>query len=161
MQDQQRRQYLIVNPNATDAEIREVTEAGSGDMQIFSQALMNADRRGQAQSTLANVRQRHDAIQQIERTMVELAQLFQDLDAIVVAQEPLVQNIETKAEETNTHMQQATVELGGAVKSARAARKKKWICLGISILILVIVVAAVLGYGSTQGWFSVSHDQTA
>ena len=130
VQEQQRRQYLIVRPDATEAEIKEATQDG-GDTQIFQQALMNADRRGQAQSTLRNVQQRHDAIQQIERTMLELQQLFQDLDAIVVQQEPLIQNIEQKAEETNTHLEAGNVHVAKAVDSARAARKKKWICLGI------------------------------
>lgn len=130
VQAQQARQYKIVNPNATEAEIREATADG-GDTQIFQQALMNSDRQGQAQSTLRNVQQRHDAIQQIEKTMIELQQLFQDLDAIVVQQEPMVENIEQKAEETHTHMVAGNTEVGKAVKSARAARKKKWICLGI------------------------------
>ena len=131
VQDQQRRQYLIVNPDASEAEIREATMDG-GDTQIFQQALMNSDRRGQAQSTLRNVQQRHDAIQQIERTMIELQQLFQDLDAIVVQQEPMVQNVEQKAEETHTHLAAGNEQVGKAVNSARAARKKKWICLGIT-----------------------------
>ena len=130
VQDQQRRQYLIVRPDATEAEITEATSSGS-DQQIFQQALLNSDRRGQAQSTLRNVRERHDAIQQIERTMMELQQLFQDLDAVIVQQEPMIQNIETKAEETNTHLEAGNVHVGQAVTSARAARKKKWICLGI------------------------------
>ncbi|KAF2484012.1 t-SNARE [Neohortaea acidophila] len=127
---QQERQYRIVNPNATEAEVREATADG-GDTQVFQQALLNSNRRGQAQSTLRNVQQRHDAIQQIEKTVMELAQLFQDLDAIVVQQEPMVQNIEQKAEDTNQNMVAANTEMNGAVKSARAARKKKWICLGI------------------------------
>ena len=130
VQEQQRRQFLIVRPDATEEEIREATESG-GDQQIFQQALMNADRRGQAQSTLRNVRERHDAIMQIERTIIELDQLFRDLDAKVVEQEPLVENIEQKAEETNTHLEAGNVHVGKAVDSARAARKKKWICLGI------------------------------
>lgn len=130
VQEQLRRQYLIVRPDATETEIREATEAG-GDTQIFQQALMNSDRRGQAQSTLRNVQQRHEAIQQIEKTMIELQQLFQDLDAIVVQQEAPIMAIEQKAEETNQHLEAGNVEVGKAVVSARAARKKKWICLGI------------------------------
>ena len=130
VQEQQRRQYLIVRPEATESEIREATES-NGDVQIFQQALLQSDRRGQAQSTLSNVKQRHDAIQQIERTMMELQQLFQDLDQIVVMQEPLVQNIEQRTEETNTQLEHANVDLGHGVQSARAARKKKFICLGI------------------------------
>jgi len=115
---------------------------------------MNADRRGQAQTTLGNVRQRHDAIQQIEKTMMELAQLFQDLDAMVIEQEPMIEQAEKKADDTRVHMESGVVELGGAVTSARAARKKKWYCLGISILIILIIIAIVLAWGgTTQGWF--------
>lgn len=128
--EQQARQYRIVNPQASEAEVREATYDG-GDVQVFQQALLNSNRQGQAQSTLRNVQQRHDAIQQIEKTMLELQQLFQDLDQIVVEQEPMVQNIEQKAEETNQHLVAGNTEVGKAVKSARAARKKKWICLGI------------------------------
>jgi len=130
VQEQQRRQFLIVRPDATESEIREATESG-GDTQIFQQALMQSDRRGQSQSTLRNVQQRHDAIQQIERTMIELQQLFQDLDAIVVQQDVAVQDIEVKAEETYNHIEAGNVHLDKGVSSARAARKKKWICLGI------------------------------
>nr|POE77752.1 syntaxin-like protein psy1 [Quercus suber] len=130
VQEQQRRQYLIVRPDASEAEIQDATKSGA-DTQIFQQALMNADRRGQAQSTLRNVQQRHDAILQIERTMMELAELFQDLDRIIVEQEPMIKNIETKAEETHTHLEASNVHISAAVVSARGARKKKWICLGI------------------------------
>lgn len=145
VQEQQKRQYLIVNPDATDAELREVTEAG-GDQQIFQQALMNADRRGQAQSTLRNVQQRHDAIQQIERQMIELQQMFQDLDTLVVQQEIPIQAIDQKAEETTTHLSQGNTYVEKAVHSANAARKKKWICLGIVVAIIVIVIVIVLAY---------------
>lgn len=144
VQEQQRRQYLIVRPEASESEIREATESGA-DAQIFQQALMTADRRGQAQSTLRNVQQRHDAIQQIERTMMELQQLFQDLDRIVVEQDPMIRNIETKAEETNTHLEAGNVHVAQAVDSARGARKKKWICLGITSKFLHHVEPQVLG----------------
>ncbi|KAF4553106.1 Syntaxin-like protein 5 [Elsinoe fawcettii] len=152
VQEQQKRQYLIVNPNATEQELREVSEAG-GDTQIFQQALLSADRRGQSQSTLRSVQQRHDAIQNIERTMIELAQLFQDLDAIVVQQDPMIQNVEKHAEDTQQHMVEANVQLEQATTKARAARKKKWICLGICVAIIIIVAIIVVAYGATQGWF--------
>ncbi|KAK5126763.1 hypothetical protein LTR85_009697 [Meristemomyces frigidus] len=154
VQDQQRRQYLIVRPDATEAEIREATDNNGDEVQIFQQALLQSDRRGQAQSTLRNVQQRHDAIQQIERTMMQLQELFQDLDAAVVQQEPLVQNIEQKAEETNTHLEAGNVHVEKAVGSARAARKKKWICLGIVVAIILIIIIIILVWGATtQNWF--------
>jgi len=92
---------------------------------------MNTGRQGQAQSTLNAVRDRSQAIQQIEKQMIELAQLFQDLDNIVMEQEPLVQNIEQKGEEVRENVLKANEELGGAVVKAKSARKKKWICFWI------------------------------
>lgn len=120
----------------------------------YSEQLLSSDRRGNAQRTLGAVNQRHQEIQKIEQQMVELAQLFTDLETIVVQQEPLVANIEQKGEEIQDNMVKANTELGGAVKSARGARKKKWICLGICVAIVVVVVAIVLIYMAVTGKFN-------
>ena len=124
------RQYKIVNPDATDAEVREAVQ--DPNQQVFTQALLNSNRRTEASSTAANVRTRHNAIQKIAADMQELNGLFQDLDALVVQQEAAVTSIEARGEEVTDHVTKANVELDGAVKKARAARKKKWICLGIA-----------------------------
>ena len=63
--------------------------------------------------------------------MRELAQLFQDLETLVVQQEPAVTQIEQKGEEVTENVGKGNTELDGAIKKARAARRKKWICLGI------------------------------
>jgi syntaxin 1B/2/3 len=63
--------------------------------------------------------------------MMTIAQLFQDLEAAVVQQEPAVTQIEQRGEEVNEHVAKANTELTGAVDKARAARRKKWWCLGI------------------------------
>ncbi|KAF1981701.1 t-SNARE [Aulographum hederae CBS 113979] len=141
MQDQQARQYMIVNPDATDEEIREAVE--DPNTQIFAQALMNTGRRGQANATLDRVRDRSAAIQNIEKQMIELAQLFQDLDNIVMEQEPLIQNIEQKGEEVRENVVQANEQLEQGVVKARSARKKKWICLGIVIAILIAIAVII------------------
>lgn len=64
--------------------------------------------------------------------MLLLAQLFQDLEAAVVQQEPAVTQIEQRGEEVNEHVADANTQLTGAVDKARAARRKKWWCLGIA-----------------------------
>lgn len=124
------RDYRIVRPDASEAEVREAVE-NTGNNQVFSQAIINNDRRGQASTITTNVRNRHEVVQSIEKDMMILAQLFQDLDALVVQQEPAVANIEQKGEEVNDHVQGANTELDGAVKKAKAARRKKFYCLGI------------------------------
>lgn len=76
--------------------------------------------------------------------MVELAQLFQDMEAMVVQQEPQVDMIEQKGEEVQTNMGQANTEIQHAVKSAAAARRKKWWCLGIAVLIIIAIAVIVV-----------------
>jgi syntaxin 1B/2/3 len=136
------RQYRIVKPDATEAEVREA--CADPDTPIFQQALLSSDRRGQAQSSLRNVKERHDAIQKIERQMVELAQLFTDLDQIVMQQEPLVANIEQKGEEVHDNVVKANEEIGGAIEKARSRNRKKWWCLLI-VIIIIIIIAVVVG----------------
>lgn len=63
--------------------------------------------------------------------MIELAQLFQDMEAAVVTQEPAIENIEDKTENTVVNLNQGNKHLDGAVVKARSARRKKWICFWI------------------------------
>ncbi|TID22808.1 putative snare domain-containing protein [Venturia nashicola] len=148
MQEQQARQYRIVRPDASDAEVQDAVEEPNA--QIFQQALLSSNRQGQSQTALNAVRQRHNEIQRIEQTIMELAELFQDLDVIVTEQEPLIQNIEQKGEEIHENVQQANVELSHGVKSARGARKKKWICFFICLVVLIVIAVAVAIYVVTN-----------
>lgn len=75
---------------------------------------------------------------------MELATLFQQLDEQVTYQEPMVQRIEQQTEQVKGDTEQANVHLDKGIKSALRARKLKWWCLGIVVLILAII-ALVLG----------------
>ncbi|TQS36768.1 hypothetical protein Golomagni_02772 [Golovinomyces magnicellulatus] len=131
------RQVKIVRPDASEAEIRAAVE--DPNSQIFSQALMQSDRQGQAQNTRNNVRQRHEEIAKIESQMIELASLFEDMNNLVVQQEEAIVNVEMKGEEVVENVDKGAEELGVAIQSAKNARKWKWYCVGISILIIIVI----------------------
>ncbi|TVY34390.1 Protein SSO2 [Lachnellula subtilissima] len=145
LQEQMARQYRIVRPDASEEEIQKAV-GNQGQQQVFSQALMQSNRRGQAQSAMSAVEDRHKEIQKIEAQMIDLAQLFEDLNALVVLQEAPVANIEMKGEEVVENMDKGNAQIGTAIKSARNARKWKWWCLGIVVLIIAIIVIVVLIY---------------
>jgi syntaxin 1B/2/3 len=145
LRDQIERQYRIVNPNATQAEVDTIV-SNTSNQQIFSQALMQSDRRGQSRLALEAVEDRHAALQKIESQMIELAQLFNDMDALVVQQEAAVTVIEQKGEEVVENIQGGNEHLVKGVKSARARNRKKWWCLLICIIIIIIVVIIVVIY---------------
>ncbi|KAI9882453.1 MAG: eukaryotic translation initiation factor 4E [Watsoniomyces obsoletus] len=142
MQAQMERSIRIVSPNATDEEVREAIENGNGS-QIFAQAVLQSDRRGQAQSTLNAVNARHLAIQHIEQQMIQIAQMTQDLDAIVVEQEAAVVQIEQKGEQVTENVSKANNEISGAIVKARSRNRKKWWCLLIVILLLIAIAIIV------------------
>lgn len=144
-QDQMARQYRIVRPDASEQEVREAVEDTSGG-QVFSQALMQSDRQGRARAALSAVQDRHAALVKIEQQMVELSQLFQDMDTLVVQQEAAVMQIEQKGEEVVDNLDKGNDEIGVAVNTARKTRKKKWWCLGICVAIIAVIVIIVLIY---------------
>ena len=75
------------------------------------------------------VRARHEEIQKIERDLIELAQLFTDLDTIVVQQDPATVQIEQQGEVVHENVTKANAEITGAIDKARARNRKKWWCL--------------------------------
>ncbi|OTB05685.1 hypothetical protein M426DRAFT_21715 [Hypoxylon sp. CI-4A] len=146
-QEQMARQYRIVRPDADEAEVRAAVEDQTGG-QVFQQALMQSNKRGQAQAVLSAVQDRHAQLQKIEQQIMELAQLFQDMDTLIIQQETAVVDIEQKAEEVVDNLDKGNQEVGVAINTARATRKKKWICLGIVVAIIAIIVIVVAVYVS-------------
>lgn len=61
--------------------------------------------------------------------MADLAQLFTDVQELVIQQEPAVTQIQQGAEETHRNVQQANTKLDSAITSARNARRWKWYAL--------------------------------
>lgn len=107
-----------------------------------------SNRRGQAQTALGAVKQRHAELQRIERTMIELAEMFNEVEQLVVAQEPLVDHTEHNAERVQGDIEQGNTQIDKGIASAKQRRKLKWICLILSILIILGIALGVgLGVG--------------
>ena len=67
-----------MRPDATPEEVKAVVDDDQGG-QVFSQALMTSNRYGDARSAYRDVQERHRDIKNIEKTLTELAQLFNDV----------------------------------------------------------------------------------
>ncbi|KAF8136719.1 t-SNARE [Boletus edulis] len=132
------RQFKIVKPDATPEEIQAVVNDDSGG-QIFSQALMNSNRYGESRAAYREVQERHQDIQRIEQTIAELAQLFNDMSIMVEQQSEVIDNIETTTGAAQKDLEAGVVHADKAIDSARAARKKRWICFFLTLIILAIV----------------------
>ncbi|KAI0831483.1 t-SNARE [Trametes gibbosa] len=136
------RQYKIVKPDATPDEVKAVVDDDQGG-QIFSQALMNSNRYGEARSAYREVQERHEDIKKIERTLTELAQLFNDMSILVEQQDEQITAINDTVKEVEKDVETGLNYTQKAVDSARSARKKRWICFILIIVILIIIAIVV------------------
>ncbi|KAF2644087.1 t-SNARE, partial [Massarina eburnea CBS 473.64] len=141
--DAMARQYRIVNPEATEQEVSEAANADWGNEGIFQQAL-KSNRSAQGASVLGAVRARHNDIQRIERTLGELALLFQQLNEQVVYQEAQVEQAEQQTEQVTEDAKHVNTRLDQGITSARRARKLKWWTL-LVVVAIICIIALVLG----------------
>lgn len=92
---------------------------------------------------LGNVRARHNDMLKIEKSILELLELLELLNQQIVQQGQVIQEIDNKAADTTTHLNDANKQIEEGVRRARRARKLKWWCFFICILILAIIALAV------------------
>jgi len=137
------RQFKIVKPDATPEEVKAVVDDDQG-AQIFSQALLNSNRYGESRAAYREVQERHEDIKRIEKTLTELAQLFNDMSVLVEEQDESITVIEAHAETAVKDLETGLKHTDKAVVSARAARRKRWICF-IIILIILAIIGIVVG----------------
>lgn len=104
---------------------------------------MSASRQGQSKAVLSEVQTRHDDIKHIEKTIVELHQLFMDMQMMVEQQGETLNTIENHADNTAADLKQGNTYLTRAITLAKATRAKKWccffLCIGICVMIAILV----------------------
>jgi len=139
------RQFKIVKPDATPEEVNTVVNdtQGAGD-QVFAQALSSSTHYGESRAAYREVQDRHQDIRRIEQTLTELAQMFSDMSELIAQQDESIAQIDTTAAGVESQMEGGLQATEKAVKSARAARRKRWICF-ILVLVIIAILAIVLG----------------
>lgn len=140
-QGRMERQYKIVKPDATEQEIQQVL--ASDNQQVFAQSVLQTTRYGDANRALREVQTRHDDIKKIEKTIIELNQLFIDMETLVTEQAEVMNVIEENTQVTDTQLHEGKTQIDVAITNARGARRKKWICLFITILIIAILAIII------------------
>ncbi|KAJ3176319.1 Syntaxin-1A [Geranomyces variabilis] len=136
------RQFLIVKPQATPGEIKQMMDGEQGP--VFAQQMMNTGQRGEAKRALQDIQSRHADIIRIEQSIIELQQLFMDMAVLVSAQGEMLNNIETHVGNAVEHTEAGNVALSKAIKLQKKARKKMMII--ICCLIMLIIAVALAAY---------------
>ncbi|XP_076804496.1 syntaxin-12-like isoform X1 [Clavelina lepadiformis] len=107
-----------------------------GTMQDQQQAAISADE-------LREIEERENAIRQLEADIVDVNMIFKDLGTMVHEQGDMIDSIEANVESAETHVEQGNVQLQQARASQSSARKKKFICAIIGIVLLVVLILII------------------
>lgn len=85
------------------------------------------------------IRKREEEINEIAKSIFSLAEIFKDLQTLVIDQGTVLDRIDYNIEMTVTHMKSATVELEKGTEYQKKAGKKL-----VILLLLVIVFAMII-----------------
>ncbi|KAK3126448.1 hypothetical protein QOZ80_7AG0556710 [Eleusine coracana subsp. coracana] len=132
----ERRVFTVTGNRPDEETIDDLIETGKSE-QIFKDAIQQQGR-GQILDTVAEIQERHDAVRDLERKLLELQQIFLDMAVLVEAQGDMINNIETHVSNATNHIQQGVSALQNAKKLQRNSRK--WMCYAIIILLVIVVI---------------------
>ncbi|EPS63772.1 hypothetical protein M569_11011, partial [Genlisea aurea] len=135
----ERRVFTVTGNRADEETVDKLIETGDSE-QIFQKAIQEQGR-GQIMDTLAEIQERHDAVRDLEKKLLDLQQIFLDMAVLVDAQGDLLDNIESQVSSAVDHVQSGNTALQRAKSLQRNTRK--WMCIGILILLIIIAIVVV------------------
>ncbi|KAI8928566.1 t-SNARE [Entophlyctis helioformis] len=119
--DRMQRQCLIVKPNATEEEMKQMMDGDKG--QMFSKQIMNTGQRQEARKALEDIQNKHKDVMRIEKSILELQQLFMDMAVLTSAQGQIIDQIAVHIDNAANDTEQGVQHLVQATKLQKKTRK--------------------------------------
>ncbi|KNE65220.1 hypothetical protein AMAG_10868 [Allomyces macrogynus ATCC 38327] len=134
------KQFLIVKPDASPEEVEKVV-SGEGGASIFAQQIMPGAQYMEARKALEDIQERHQDILKIEKSILELQQLFVDMSVLVAQQGELLNQIDSNVTKAVEYTEAGVEEMKEAVKIQKKSRKR--MCILIACLVILAVCIGV------------------
>ncbi|KMZ74775.1 putative Syntaxin [Zostera marina] len=112
-----------------------------GQSEDFFKKAVEEHGMGKVLDTVHEIQDRHDAAREIERSLLELHQVFLDMAVMVEAQGEQMDDIEHHVSHAASYVKGGTKELG--VAKGYQTSTRKWMCIAIVILLLFILVVII------------------
>ncbi|XP_030544300.1 syntaxin-132-like [Rhodamnia argentea] len=134
----ERRVITVTGTRPDEETIERLIETGDGE-QIFQKAIEEMGR-GQVVNTLEEIQERHDAVQEIEKKLLDLHQIYLDMAVLVEAQGEILDNIESQVTNAVDHVNMGT----DALNTAKNLQKKSRKCMTIAIILLLVIAIIII-----------------
>lgn len=133
------RRYFTVTGENPDEEIIDKIISNGGE-EFLGRAIQEHGR-GKVLETVVEIQDRHDTAKEIEKSLLELHQVFLDMAVMVEAQGEQMDDIEHHVMNASHYVKDGTKELKTAVRYKRNSRK--WMCIALIILLVLILVVVI------------------
>jgi len=139
-QERVKRQAEIVNPNISEEEVNKIINTGSSDG-LFSDQVV--DRHSNAKNALMYIQEEHRGLKQLEKSLLELQQLFIDLSSAVEGQSTNIEQLERDTTETSIVVQQGVTHLAIANEYA-ATRRRRVAALITTVTFIFLCIVGII-----------------
>lgn len=131
-----RRYYTVTGEKANDELIENLIS--SGESESFLQKAIQEQGRGQVLDTISEIQERHDAVKEIEKNLMELHQIFLDMAALVESQGQQLNDIESHVAHASSFVRRGTEQLHEAKEYQKSSRKCA--CLAVALVACLILI---------------------
>ncbi|NWU37011.1 STX2 protein, partial [Hylia prasina] len=132
--------FVLAGKTTTDEELEEMLE--SGNPSIFTSDIISDSQI--TRQALNEIESRHKDIMKLESSIRELHEMFMDMAMFVETQGEMINNIEKNVMNATDYVEHAKEETKKAVKYQSKARRKMWIIIIVSV-VLIAIVALIIG----------------
>ena len=136
------RRYMTVTGEAlSDEGVTRLIETGESET-IFQKAILEQGR-GQIQDTINEIDERHRSMQEIERGLLELQQVFIDLATVVDQQSEVLDSIESHMNTASEFTSEGTKALQISAGLHKSIQRKR-LCIAILIVLACLILVAII-----------------
>ncbi|EEE59886.1 hypothetical protein OsJ_12487 [Oryza sativa Japonica Group] len=135
----ERRYYTLTGEVPEEEVIERIISEGRSEELLCAAVAEHG--KGAVLATVHEIQDRHDAAREVERSLLELHQVFLDMAVVVESQGEQLDDIERHVNSATTYVQGGNKELRKAREHQRSSRK--WLCIGIIILLLLVLLVIV------------------
>lgn len=134
------RRYFTVTGEYPGEEVIEKIISNGGDEEFMERAVQEHGR-GKVLETVVEIQDRYDAAKEIEKSLLELHQVFLDMAVMVEAQGEQMDDIEHHVLNASHYVKDGTKQLHTAKDYQRSSRK--CMCIGLILILLLILVIVI------------------
>ncbi len=134
------RQLKIAQPDLTDEAVDELLRSGKSAGELIKASVLKGDADARVTSVLESAQSQYSEVLALEKSMVELHQIFSDMSLLVTQQGELLDVIENQVKIAGQHVDEGNQQLREGIEIQKSIRKKQfYICLALLILIAIVI----------------------